>query len=165
MKVYLLRHGDAQDRSVSGRDEDRELTPAGLDKLEQASRGWRRVLEQVDRVFCSSLIRARQTAEILHRTAEASEPIAETEQLVPYARPLETLQLLQGELQSGSEGVACVGHEPHMGALLGLLLTGNDHASIPFKKGQLVVVQLDSSASMLGRLCESLTQTAAAALE
>jgi len=165
MKVYLLRHGNAEDHSVSGRDEDRELTRDGIEKLERASRGWQRVVGPIDRVFSSPLIRARQTAEILHRAAGVSEPIAQAPELVPHARPLDALQTLQAELQAGAEGVACVGHEPHMGCLLGLLLTGNQHAPIPFKKGQLVVVKVDSGASLAGRLCESLTQKAAAALD
>ena len=41
----------------------------------------------------------------------------------------------------------------------------NQHAPIPFKKGQLVVVTVDGGASLAGRLCESLTQKASAALD
>ena len=83
MNVYLLRHGIAEDYSVSARDEDRELTQEGIEKLKLASAGWKRVIGHIDRVFSSPLIRARQTAEILHQAAGVEEPIAEAPQLVP----------------------------------------------------------------------------------
>ena len=75
-----------------------------------------------------------------------------------------SLNILQGEMHEGSDGIALVGHEPHMGSMLGLLLTGSENSPIPFKKGQLVVVDVPSSSSMIGQLRESLTQKAAANL-
>ena len=57
-----------------------------------------------------------------------------------------------------------VGHEPHLGCLLGLLLTGSERTSLPFKKGMLVGVDLDSRSSLLGRLIVAMSTRIAASL-
>jgi phosphohistidine phosphatase SixA len=57
-----------------------------------------------------------------------------------------------------------VGHEPNLGYLLGLLLTGHPRQPIPLKKGMLVGVETESGASLIAALRFSLTQKAAAQL-
>ncbi len=161
MKVYLIRHGNAEPSSPTG-DDGRQLTPEGVRRLQAASAGWQRVAASIDRVFCSPLIRARQTAEIFRQAVGHDRDLLQTPSLTPSARPLEALELLQAEMLGGARGVACVGHEPHMGSLLGLLLTGSERSAIPFRKGMLAVIELDSSATMVGRLVCSMTQDTAA---
>ena len=48
--------------------------------------------------------------------------------------------------------------------LLGLLLTGSERAAIPFKKGMLAIVDIESSATMTGRLIAAMSQRIAAGL-
>ena len=163
MIVYLLRHGIAEDFSPRG-DAGRSLTEEGVRRLQQASRGWKRVVGEVDEAFVSPLLRAQQTAAIFCDAVAASAPRVETTALVPEARPLLALELLLAAMHEGKRGVVCVGHEPHIGSLLGLLLTGSERAAIPFKKGMLAVVDLESSASMTGRLVAALSQRMAAGL-
>ena len=45
--------------------------------------------------------------------------------------------------------------------LAGLLLTGSERCCVPFKKGMLVGIEIESSASLLGRLVVALSQKAA----
>lgn len=163
MIVYLLRHGIAEDFSSCG-DAGRALTEEGVRRLQMASRGWKRVVGEVDEAFVSPLLRAQQTAAIFCEAVAASAPRIETAALVPEARPLEALELLHAAQLEGRRGVACIGHEPHMGSLLGLLLTGSERASIPFKKGMLAIVDLESSSSMTGRLVGAMSQRVAAGL-
>jgi phosphohistidine phosphatase len=133
-------------------------------RLESASAGWKRVVGKVDRILTSPLLRARQTADVFARTTARTAPIEQDPALQPSAPPLQLLERLQAHLAEGLAGIACVGHEPHLGALLGLLLTGNARSPIAFKKGMLAVVELESCANMLGRLVAALSQKVAAKL-
>lgn len=163
MIVYLLRHGIAEDFSPRG-DAGRSLTEEGVAKLTRASSGWKRVVGDVDLALVSPLLRAQQTAAIFCDAVAASAQRVETAALVPEARPLLALELLLAAMHEGKRGVACIGHEPHMGSLLGLLLTGSERAAIPFKKGMLAVVDVESSSTMSGRLVAALSQRHAAAI-
>ncbi len=161
MIIYLLRHGIAEDYSPQG-DAGRSLTDDGVAKLERAAAGWKRIVGEVDLMLVSPLLRAQQTAAIFCEAVAASAPCVETAALIPEARPLLALELLHAAMHEGKRGVACVGHEPNLGALLGLLLTGSERAAIPFKKGMLAVADVESSSAMTGRLVAALSQRLAA---
>jgi phosphohistidine phosphatase len=161
--VYLLRHGIAEDWSRGG-DAQRALTEEGVIRLQRATVGWKRIVEHVDQVFVSPLLRAQETAAIFCDAVATCAERVETTLLVPEARPLAALEMIHCAQLEGRRGIACVGHEPNLGGLLGLLLTGSERVAIPFKKGMLAVVDLESSASMTGRLVAALSQRMAAGL-
>ena len=163
MIVYLLRHGIAEDWSRGG-DAQRALTEEGVIRLQRATVGWKRIVEHVDQVFVSPLLRAQETAAIFCDAVATCAERVETTLLVPEARPLAALEMIHCAQLEGRRGIACVGHEPNLGGLLGLLLTGSERSAIPFKKGMLAVVDLESSASMTGRLVAALSQRMAAGL-
>lgn len=154
MIVYLMRHGDAEDLGVGGarRDEERALTAEGVAKLEAACAVYARLMEGPDAIQASPLRRARQTAELLARASGHQGAIGTWDCLTPDARPMQAVDLLQAEMLAGRRSIALVGHEPHMGSLLGLLLTGSERLSLPFKKGMLAAVEVRTSHSMLGDL-------------
>ena len=72
------------------------------------------------------------------------------------------LPILEGELLTRTRSVAIVGHEPHLGDLLGSLLTGRANISIPLTKGMLVGVETDSASNVICNLRFSITQQIAA---
>lgn len=158
MLVYLLRHGRAADSDPRQprSDEARPLTADGEQRLRRAMRVYRMLMTVPEVVFTSPLVRARRTAEILleelDSNGDAAPRLQETGMLTPAAAPSQAVQLLQGELLDDRMAVALVGHEPHLGALLGLLLTGSDHHAVPLKKGMLVAVEVDQPQTMLARL-------------
>lgn len=161
MIVYLLRHGNAEDCAPGGGDAARALTDEGRERLQRASRGWRRIVGKVDRVLASPLLRAQQTATIFQRAVCKDAAIDTEPALQPDMAPLDALVLLQSWCAKNATGVALVGHEPHLGSLLGLLLTGRERTAVPFKKGMLVAVELDGSTAMVGRLVAALSQRVA----
>ena len=163
MIVYLLRHGIAADWAEGG-DAERALTDEGIGKLARATAGWRRVVGPIDEVLVSPLLRAQQTARIFCDAVAPKAPVVETSALVPEASPLRALELIQAAQLMGAPGIACIAHEPLLGSLLGLLLCGSGRAAIPFKKGMLAIVEIESSASMTGRLVAALSQRVAAGL-
>jgi phosphohistidine phosphatase len=162
--VWLLRHGIAEDHAPGGDDRERALTADGRARIERAGPAWRKAMGSVDLVFASPLLRAQETAQLLVDALGCGVALQTLPELAPDERPLEMLTRLQRELQKGRAAVACVGHEPHLGSLLGLLLTGSKNTPLPLKKGMLVGVEVESGASMLGRLVVALTQKYAAQL-
>jgi phosphohistidine phosphatase SixA len=74
------------------------------------------------------------------------------------------MALLEAEQHAATPSVALVGHEPLLGHLLGLLLTGQTHLPVPFKKGMLVGVETPSSVSLIAALRFALSQKCAAEL-
>src|ERR1051325_10595965 len=68
MKLYLVRHGIAEEAKDTKPDGQRALTPEGIEKFKQAAKGFARMLDEEETIaviLTSPLARARQTAEIL----------------------------------------------------------------------------------------------------
>ncbi|MBN9165380.1 MAG: histidine phosphatase family protein, partial [Myxococcales bacterium] len=81
MKLYVMRHGPAEDNAPTGRDEDRALTPAGRERTRAVARALLAADEAPLTIIASPLVRALQTAEIVaavtdleKRVREAKEP-------------------------------------------------------------------------------------------
>jgi phosphohistidine phosphatase len=164
MHIYLLRHGIAEDGHAGLADADRGLTEEGWKRLRKAGGAWRRVVDDLDLMMVSPLRRAQQTATTLVEAVRFTGEARMSESLVPGAPPTLALAELEAEALSGTRGVALVGHEPHLGYLLGALLTGHPRQPIPFKKGMLVGVETEGSASLVGQLRFALSSKAAAEL-
>lgn len=118
MKIYLVRHGIAEDRGQKP-DEDRALTGEGKRLTKKAMRGFAELRETPQLVVSSPLLRAWQTAVILAKVLDADRPRVETA-LAPGGDPLDVLARLRREER---ESVALVGHEPDLSEL-GELLAG-----------------------------------------
>lgn len=165
MLIYLLRHGIAEDPAAGQGDHERALTDEGWKRLRRAATAWRKLCEPPAVVFVSPLRRAQETASVLQEAVRGTGELRTEQALVPGAAAATALKLLEAEHLSGTKCVALVGHEPHLGYLLGLLLTGHPRLAIPLKKGMLVAVETESTASMVAGLRWALTQRAAAALD
>ncbi len=163
MHIYLLRHGIAEDMAPGG-DAERALTDEGWKRLRRAAPAWQALLEPPAVVFASPLRRAQETATVFAEAVRFRGELRIEAALTPDAPPALATALLEAEALSGTQSVAMVGHEPHLGYLLGLLLTGHPRQPIPFKKGMLVAVETASAASLIAGLRLTLTQRAAARL-
>jgi phosphohistidine phosphatase len=127
MELWLLRHAAAEDRARSGRDEDRALTPEGLARAEAVGRGLALLEPGISQIVTSPYRRARQTAEAAAKALGI--PISESQALEPERDPEEILV----EVSDSGDAVLLVGHQPHIGALLGLLVAGPGR-DLPMKK-------------------------------
>lgn len=168
-RVYLLRHGRAAHLAPGGRhdDEARELTGPGRQLLLRACATYARVLgSPPPRIWHSPLVRARQTAEILGAALGGGRagPARQVQALVPAGRPGLVVELLQSELLAGAEAIVLVGHQPLLGDLAGLLISGNERASLALDPGSLVGLEFGDPHRMLGQLRVLLDQEVAAAL-
>ena len=138
MKLYLLRHGKAEEREAScpGEDASRPLTDEGRERTRWVAQGMRRLGLEFDLVLSSPLARARETAEIVVEAFKANELLRFTDQLAEedaHAALIREIHALRPEPGS----LLLVGHEPNLGELVSLLIGGPSALPIRFKKAGL----------------------------
>ena len=136
MDVWLLRHAAAQDRALSGRDEDRALTAEGLERAEAVARGLAALSPPIAIVLTSPFARARETAEPCARALGLEAPRA-VPVLLPGTDPRRTAEELA---RGGWSSVLLVGHQPLLGSLAGLLVFGDERNEIPLRKAEIARV-------------------------
>lgn len=131
MEIWLLRHAAAEDRAASGRDADRTLTEDGHRRAREVARGLAALEPDIELILTSPYWRARQTAEPAAQALKLTGSLRETKALEPDRDPSEILEEIRAEAVGS---VLLVGHEPHLGALLGRLVAGAPGLEIPMKK-------------------------------
>lgn len=147
MLIHLLRHAEAEDASPSGRDADRRLTDDGRKRMRAVARAVAKLDAGYDVILVSPLLRARQTAEPVAEACGFGKALSETKALAPNADPVEVLQEL-ARLKPGA--ALLVGHQPHLGRLVGFLVAGRSDVEVPMKKAGLAAFETGSDPS-LGR--------------
>jgi phosphohistidine phosphatase len=139
-QLYLIRHGVAEERGDAWPDDaKRPLSEEGIERLQRSVRGLARLDVWIDLVLTSSLVRARQTADIVASAFDPRPSIITIESLAPegsYASLVADL-----EKHARKTRVALVGHEPGIGEL-GARLIGSRH-SFEFKKGAVCRIDVD----------------------
>jgi phosphohistidine phosphatase len=143
--VHLLRHAEAEDVSSSGRDADRRLTEDGRRRARAVAKAIAALDPGYDAILVSPLVRARQTAEPVAEACGFRKPFVETRALSPNAAPEDVLH----ELARLGPGTALlVGHQPHLGRVFGLLLTGRSDIEVPMKKAALAAFDAEADPSL-----------------
>jgi len=141
MDCILVRHGIAVERDEwDGTDAGRPLTERGAKRVAQVAAGLKRLEVQPVHILSSPLVRAVETARILSAALALSDSVSEVPELVPDAEPVRALSLFRKFPPDSC--VLCVGHEPHLGLLAGLLLTGKPSPSFRFKKAGACMIGL-----------------------
>jgi len=150
MKLYLLRHGDAADHNDPRYPTDaaRPLTPKGIKRTRQLANGLRQMDISFDVIYCSPLVRARQTAEIVARSLKLEKKLHFTTHLALDGAFVDILAQIEHTLPA-AKTVLLVGHEPFMSGLISLLCTGGPLLGLTFKKGGLA--RLEVAALKTGR--------------
>jgi len=158
MNLIVIRHGQAgnpSDFALRGLGDDlRPLTTAGRRRMRQNARGLASLVESIDLVGHSPLVRAVETASIVANAFGA--PLVEVSALSPDGRRDEILRWLSSQPMTAT--VALVGHEPTLSQLVAALTIGSDRAYFEFRKGGAARVLLRSQiAPGAGELCWLLT--------
>jgi phosphohistidine phosphatase len=147
MRLYIVRHAIAAERSPDVPDDSRPLTEEGERRFRQAARGLARLFPAPDYLLTSPLVRARQTA----RIAGKAWRVKPTPEEALGGGSLEDLSAALRRIPATSS-VALVGHEPQVSEYLAHLL-GSKHADrLTFKKGGVAVVDLPSGPDGVGVL-------------
>jgi phosphohistidine phosphatase len=140
MEIWILRHAKAEEGGPDTPDEERALTPAARTRMRSAARAIARLEPKFDAILTSPLRRARQTAEPVAQALGQGKDLIETVALAPGADPGEILREIERRRR---KRVLLVGHMPHLGELLGYLLTGRPNTPIEMKKGALACVEFE----------------------
>jgi phosphohistidine phosphatase len=142
VKLLVVRHGpagDADEWKREGKDDRlRPLTSKGKKEVRSAAAGLVRLVPALDLIATSPWLRATQTAEIVNK--EYGVDLEEVEQLTSDHPPEDLDPWLNR--QSRRNTVAVVGHEPHLGLLVGYLLGGKSVSFVDLKKGGACLLEM-----------------------
>lgn len=151
MKLYLFRHGIAQERSADIKDEERVLTKEGRQKTKKVAQRLVQLDLHFGLIVTSPLIRARQTAEILVEAGLSSQ-MEECHYLAPDGKIQSWLKnWLEPRNYAENTQLALVGHEPDLSQWAEILLWGEVKASLVLKKAGMIGIKLPEIGSPLGR--------------
>lgn len=138
MHVYFVRHGIAEARMQDGSDDPtRALTEQGAFRVKQIAKWLRRMGVEIDLVVSSPLVRARQTAQILHDRLLVGERLLVDERL-SLAFDAERLAAIIRE-RSGAGSLMLVGHEPSLSMVVGEITGGS---RLNLRKGGIALVEI-----------------------
>ena len=139
MKLYLLRHGEAETRAHN--DPGRELTARGRKEVAQVARLFASRRVELQRCFASPYIRAQQTAALF--LSEASQRIAleTTPVLLPEVRASIVMDFLEGVRD---QHVLMVSHNPLVSELHALLIDGEISSMHILGTSELVCIEFDT---------------------
>ena len=118
MKLWVLRHGEAEPRANS--DPERRLTAHGR---EQVLRSAAKLLgQELQVILASPYVRAQQTAALVHEALGFIKPVQTVTWLTPDTDPQDVISELD---KLGLEHVLLVSHQPLVSCLVGLLEQGH----------------------------------------
>ncbi len=140
MRIYLLRHGVAED-GFSKRDSERALTEDGKKKLRDLLGVAARAEVRPALIMTSPYRRALETAHIAVEVLGYQGPLIESSTLTPDSSPQSAWSDVR--IHSSEPSVLLVGHEPLFSGLSAFLL-GHPELAIDFKKGAMLCVDLYS---------------------
>jgi phosphohistidine phosphatase len=117
VKLYVMRHGPAQDQSDSGLDGDRALTPSGRERVRSVAKLLVHLGEAPAAIVTSPLVRAVQTAEIVAVVTQLA-PKGSVEVRREMSPSGDARDLVGALATEGRKRVLIVGHEPDLGDLV-----------------------------------------------
>lgn len=140
MEIYVLRHGIAEDRASSGRDEDRSLTAEGRRRLKDVLRLAADAGVKPTLIVTSPYVRAVETARIAAETLGYRGDLLRTDSLIPDSHP----RTVWDEIRThrDAESILVAGHEPLLSQVAATLL-GSPSLAIEMKKGALLRIDVE----------------------
>jgi phosphohistidine phosphatase len=148
VKLYLVRHAEAIERTATIPDGSRYLTTAGRLSFRKIARRARKAGAAPDVIFTSPLLRAVQTAEILAERLKHKGEVVVARELSP-GFDLPALRALLAGAGNPAEA-AFVGHEPDLGDIAAALMSVR--GGFPLRKGAVVALETIKGARKAAKL-------------
>jgi len=134
MKVWVLRHGEAESHARS--DAERELTAQGREEVLRSAA--QLIGQPIQAIIASPYVRAQQTAQLV-REALGFEPEIRTEAwLAPDSNPLSVVDHLDS-----ADNILLVSHNPLVGSLISYLQHGHLREPQPMSTASLAELEAD----------------------
>lgn len=141
MRLYLARHGKAEGGPELA---DRHLSERGRADVDAVGRHLAAQGIAPQRMFHSTLSRARETAEILASHLAPDTPLQELADIEPWGDVRAFARLAAGWAEEDLPPTWVVGHEPFMGEAVSLLMGGDAHAGlVEVKTGSVMALDSD----------------------
>ncbi|MGC9070881.1 MAG: phosphohistidine phosphatase SixA [Elusimicrobiales bacterium] len=137
MYLYLVQHADAK---TEEQDTQRGLSQKGFDDIKKVAAFLTKLNLEVDEIFHSPKLRAKQTAQVLSealgvRTTEAD-----------GLTPLDDPQIWSARLKNINKSIMLVGHLPHLSNLASLILVADrEKTIISFKMAGVVCLKKEQN--------------------
>lgn len=141
MKIFVMRHGAAEDASASPNDFDRVVTLKGRKRTREIAQALVAQKELPDLIVSSPVVRALQTAEIIAATCDPPDGVVVRQELAPGNA---AFPLLHELAQRGAKSVMLVGHEPGLSELM-MALLGEATWPKGFTKSMVASLKLDDA--------------------
>ena len=142
MKLYLLRHGEAE--PYCDQDETRQLTPSGREHLVRVLAQKAQGLTRPDAVWVSPYVRTQQTADIVKQTLSLPAKIFyKTNAVTPGASVATMIEKMQS---SPFETLMLITHQPFLGQLFDTL-GGFERGRYVFGTSAFACLTMDVAAS------------------
>lgn len=142
VRLYLMRHAHAVSEDE---DPQRPLSEKGREQVQAVAAfffGHNGI--EVERIWHSPLLRARETADAFCDALNITGSRREIDGLLPY----DDIRGVARRLSGFGYPLLVVGHEPHLGRLTSMLVCGNvDQEIVDFKKGAIVCLERESRKS------------------
>lgn len=143
MFLYLVQHAEAKKEEI---DPTRPLSEKGIQDIHKVASYLSHLNFTLHKIFHSSKLRARQTAEILAKNLKPSKGVSEVDGLSPLDDPY----IWGNRLKDIPEDVMLVGHLPHLGRLTSFLLSGDVNKNIvSFRMAGVVCLKRDDNGEWL----------------
>jgi phosphohistidine phosphatase len=146
MKLYLLRHGEAESRAHN--DASRELTVRGRSDVTEVAHRFAARNIQLQRCFASPYIRAAQTAALFLPEAQQAIAVESTPVLMPEVRASVVMDFLEGVRE---QDVLLVSHNPLVSELHALLTDGDISSMHILGTSELICIEFDLVGLGMGR--------------
>ena len=135
MKIYLVRHGEADNKRMP---EGRHLSDRGREEINQLAAHIAPLKLEVDYLYHSDKLRARETAALLANAFLVKEVLLERQDLSPES----DISPILDEIYALNCDIVLVGHMPFMGKLLSQLITRTEATPIAvFRAGSIVCLE------------------------
>jgi phosphohistidine phosphatase len=141
-RIYLLRHGIAEDGKPGSPDSERALTADGKRRLKSVLRLAKDAGVSPRLIVTSPYQRALQSAEVAAEVLGYAREFVRSESITPDSDPVDAWSEIRS--YASFEDVLVVSHEPLLGNLFGYLL-GSAALRVDFKKGALARIDLEGA--------------------
>ncbi len=132
MKLWVLRHGEAEPRARS--DAERNLTAHGRKEVLHSAAHL--IGQPLSAIYASPYVRAQQTAQLVREALGFEPPIITVPWLTPESHPSRVLEHLDM-----TDNLLLVSHQPLVGNLISLLQHGHLHAPQPMSTANLAELE------------------------